>query len=179
MFAGGDAAAAPASNDIFGGDAKAPAGGLDDMFGEPAPAAPAVAVQPAVPEPAVPQVDDSLIEEWERTKRAELQVRRDEAAKKKSVAMQAGKKAIEEFNAKREGDVQKALAKNQADEKETIASMEASLKAGLAGKESWEKVTSYLDLSSDPARNDVVSRMKATLIAVKSDPPANNKNFGA
>ena len=57
--------------------------------------------------------------------------------------------------------------------------MEASLKAGLAGKESWEKVTSYLDLSSDPARNDVVSRMKATLIAVKSDPPANNKNFGA
>ena len=47
-------------------------------------------------EPAVPQVDDSLIEEWERTKRAELQVRRDEAAKKKSVAMQAGKKAIEE-----------------------------------------------------------------------------------
>ena len=179
MFAGGDAAAAPASNDIFGGDAKAPAGGLDDMFGEPAPAASAVAVQPAVPEPAVPQVDDSLIEEWERTKRAELQVRRDEAAKKKSVAMQAGKKAIEEFNAKREGDVQKALAKNQADEKETIASMEASLKAGLAGKESWEKVTSYLDLSSDPARNDVVSRMKATLIAVKSDPPANKKNFGA
>ena len=75
--------------------------------GEPAAAAPAVAVQPAVPEPAVPQVDDSLIEEWERTKRAELQVRRDEAAKKKSVAMQAGKKAIEEFNAKREGDVQK------------------------------------------------------------------------
>ena len=55
----------------------------------------------------------------------------------------------------------------------------AALKAGLSGKESWEKVTTFLDLSSDPKRNNTISRMKSVLIAIKTTPPSENKNFGA
>ena len=65
------------------------------------------------------------------------------------------------------------------------------------GKDSWDKVCTYLDLSSDPKRNNLVclhpdyllslrliwlaqvSRMKSVLIAVKTNPPASAKNFGA
>ena len=153
LFGGGDPAAATNGDDLFG-DAPAPSTGaapdLDDMFGETAAAAaaaPAAAPPAASPEPA-PQEDNRLIEEWERNKRAELEQRRSVSSEKKTAAMQAGKKALEEFDAKRKTDVDKSHAKNRSDEKDTIASIEASLQAGLVGKDSWEKVTSYLDLRS-------------------------------
>ena len=41
------------------------------------------------------------------------------------------------------------------------------------------QVCTYLDLSGDPKRNNAISRMKSVLIAVKSSPPAEKKNFGA
>ena len=68
----------------------------------------------------------SLIEEWERKKREELQKRREESARKKSLAMEAGQKALGEFEAKRQADVERAYAKNRTDEKDTIASMEVA-----------------------------------------------------
>ena len=55
----------------------------------------------------------------------------------------------------------------------------AALKAGLSGKESWEKVSTFLDLNSDPKRNNTISRMKSVLIAIKTTPPSTSKNFGA
>jgi hypothetical protein len=208
MFGGGGTSApAPAASngmddDMFGGSAN---GGLDDMFGgssllTPAPAAAAAAAAPdmddmfapnSVPAPmpaaaapvafgnATPHEDNSLIEEWERKKRAQLQQRREESTKKTTVAKEAGNKALQEFEAKRKGDVQKAQTKNRTEEKATVQDMEAALKAGLVGKESWEKVTTYLDLSSDPKRNNTISRMKSVLIAIKSSPPAEKRNFGA
>ena len=70
-------------------------GSMDDMFGSSAPAAPTAAptVAPMIMahhEP-VPQVDDSLIEQWERQKRAELQKRREEGSKKVSAQNEVGK----------------------------------------------------------------------------------------
>lgn len=54
---------------------------------------------------------------------------------------------------------------------------DAALKAGLSGKESWDKVCSYVDLASDPKRKANVSRMKGIMIAVKATPPTLIKNF--
>ena len=70
----------------------------------------------------------SLIEEWERKKREQLQQRREESARKKSVSMDAGKKALSDFEGKRKTDVERAQAKNRTDEKDTIASMEVRLR---------------------------------------------------
>jgi len=190
MFGGGDASAAPV-DDMFGGtmqgnlmdntaadEPPAPSGNsMDDMFGD-APAQPAAAPTMVAPEP-VPQEDNSLIERWEKTKREELQKRREEGSKKVSAQMEVGKKAIEEFDAKRKADMEKAQAKNRTDEKGTVQTMEAALKAGLVGKDSWEKVCTYLDLSADPKRQNTIARMKSVLIAVKSNPPSDKKNFGA
>jgi len=191
MFGGNaaPAAAAAPADDMFGGDdlmgssAPAPsANDMDDMFGsapaEAAAEAPAAVPSMFAPEP-VAHEDNSLIEEWERKKREQLQQRREESAKKKSVAMEAGKTALEQFESKRKTEVEQAQSKNKTDEKDTIASMEAALKAGLVGKESWEKVTTYIDLSSDPKRNNTISRIKSVLIAIKTTPPSEKKNFGA
>lgn len=66
----------------------------------------------------------SLIEEWERKKREELQKRREESARQKSLSMEVGQKALVDFDAKRKTDVERAQAKNRTDEKDTIAAME-------------------------------------------------------
>lgn len=70
----------------------------------------------------------SLIEEWERKKREELQKRREESARKKSVSMEAGQKALTDFDSKRKTEVERAQAKNRTDEKDTMASMEVRLR---------------------------------------------------
>ena len=64
------------------------------MFGSSAPAAPMMMAhhEPVmVHHDPVPQVDDSLIEQWERQKRAELQKRREEGSKKVSAQNEVGK----------------------------------------------------------------------------------------
>jgi len=73
---------------------------MDFMFGDAPAAAPAAAPSMFAPE-IMGQEDNSLIEEWERKKRQQLQQRREESAKKKSVAMEAGQKALEQFESKR------------------------------------------------------------------------------
>jgi len=35
------------------------------------------------------------------------------------------------------------------------------------------------DITSDPKRNNTIARMKSVLIAIKTAPPSENKNFGA
>lgn len=45
---------------------------------------------------------------------------------------------------------------NESAETEFVATRDNALKAGIAGKDSWEKVTSYLDLQADPKRANTV-----------------------
>lgn len=68
---------------------------------------------------------------------------------------------------------------NRTAESQFCQDRDAALKAGLNGKDSWEKVCSYIDLAADPKRKTNVQRIRSILIAVKSNPPTNKKNFGA
>lgn len=79
----------------YSAPAPAAAPDMDEMFGAPAAAAPAAHAVPSVE--VLHHVDDSLIEEWERKKRAEMQERREASAKKKSSSMESGSKALTDF----------------------------------------------------------------------------------
>ncbi|EKX44608.1 clathrin light chain [Guillardia theta CCMP2712] len=129
--------------------------------------------------PAPVHEDNSILEAWEAENRVKLQKRREEALAKKSAQMEHAKKQIDEHENKRKSMMDSNQKKNQSDELEFVKNRDAALKAGLAGKDSWDKVCTYLDLSSDPKRNNLISRMKSVLIAVKTNPPATAKNFGA
>ncbi|KAJ1476052.1 hypothetical protein T484DRAFT_3134218 [Baffinella frigidus] len=110
--------------------------------------------------------------------REKLAARRAESNAEKMKQMDIAKAELEKFDAQRKLTMESTKKANASAEADFMALRDGALKAGMQGKDSWEKVTSYLDLTADPKRQNLVSRMKSVLIAVKSQPPATGKNFG-
>lgn len=129
--------------------------------------------------PVVDNCETTALDKWEEEHREVLKKKRLQSQEKKAASLAAAEKTIAEQNEQRKKSVESNHKKNRAEEAEYIKQRDGALKAGLKGKDSWEKVSSYLDLTSDPKRAQVVSRMKSVLIAVKSHPPAEVRNFGA
>eukprot|EP00286_Rhodomonas_abbreviata_P022747 CAMPEP_0181310568 /NCGR_PEP_ID=MMETSP1101-20121128/12656_1 /TAXON_ID=46948 /ORGANISM="Rhodomonas abbreviata, Strain Caron Lab Isolate" /LENGTH=236 /DNA_ID=CAMNT_0023417207 /DNA_START=17 /DNA_END=727 /DNA_ORIENTATION=+ len=191
------APAAPADDGLFGddfGDAPvtAPAAQEEEveevdmgMFDAPAPAAVPVAMMSEPASGSTPmappeeQEDNSALDKWEEEHYQLIKQRREESQQKKEAQKLEATKMINDFEESRKKTISTNKDSNKKAEAEFISSRDNALKAGLSGKDSWEKVSSYLDLTSDPKRNNTVSRMKSVLIAVKSAPPATTKNFGA
>eukprot|EP00281_Chroomonas_sp_CCMP1168_P009665 CAMPEP_0206269360 /NCGR_PEP_ID=MMETSP0047_2-20121206/32241_1 /ASSEMBLY_ACC=CAM_ASM_000192 /TAXON_ID=195065 /ORGANISM="Chroomonas mesostigmatica_cf, Strain CCMP1168" /LENGTH=269 /DNA_ID=CAMNT_0053697825 /DNA_START=6 /DNA_END=815 /DNA_ORIENTATION=- len=129
--------------------------------------------------PIVDTCDSSIIDEWEANHRKELKTKRDESTKKKLAALKEGEELLDKFFAERKVQLETNRKNNRTEEDQFISDRDAALKKGLNGKESWEKVCSYVDLAADPKRKSNVQRMRSIYIAVKSTPPSTIKNFGA
>jgi len=129
--------------------------------------------------PVVDNCETTALDKWEEEHREVLKQKRIQSQEKKAAVLAAAQKTIVEQNEQRKKALEANVKKNRDAEVEYVKQRDAALKAGLKGKDSWEKVSSYLDLSSDPKRAQIVARMKSVLIAVKSHPPAEIRNFGA
>lgn len=129
--------------------------------------------------PIVDTCDSSIIDAWEENHRKELKAKRDESTKKKLAALKEGEELMDKFFAERKIQLETSKKNNRTEESQFIQDRDGALKHGLHGKESWEKVCSYVDLAADPKRKSNVQRMRSIYIAVKSAPPSTKKNFGA
>lgn len=127
--------------------------------------------------PIVDNCDTTILDAWEEKHRQELKEKRAAAEKKRSEALKAGEEASAKLIEERKKQVESNKKKNRSDEAQFTADRDSALKGGLIGKESWEKVCSYVDLAADPKRKANVQKMKSIMIAVKATPPSTVKNF--
>ena len=80
------------------------------------------------------------------------------------------KSARPDLSVSRQKTIESTKKTNASAEADFMETRDNALKAGMAGKESWEKVTSYLDLTADPKRNNLVSAPPPLPASIPPDP---------
>ena len=100
-------------------------------------------------------------EEWEKTRRAEIDAS-DEAEREAINELRAkGTKSVEEFNAKLKDLQEKRMQHNQEVDKEIIEDINST-----AYKE-WEKVVSLIDFNRSDLHEKDCAKMKSILLQLK------------
>mmetsp|Transcript_64996 Transcript_64996/g.174508 ORF Transcript_64996/g.174508 Transcript_64996/m.174508 type:complete len:272 (-) Transcript_64996:170-985(-) len=115
--------------------------------------------------PIVDNCETTALDKWEEEHREILRKKRLESQEKKSAALKAAEKTISDLNDNRKKTIESNQKRNKESENEFISQRDGALKAGLKGKDSWDKVNRSLMARSFTLSHMSLFRFLAILIS--------------